>query len=60
MEVAIRGRGPTAPFLSARDRFATEYDIDRFRQLFRSLGEDRSYRPALTDAVREYAAATAG
>jgi hypothetical protein len=29
MQVAVRGRGPAAPFLSARDRFATEYDLDR-------------------------------
>jgi hypothetical protein len=38
---------------------APTVDLDRFRRLFRSLGESRSYRAALTDAVREYAAATA-
>lgn len=29
MELSIRGHGPAAPFLSARDRFETEYDLDR-------------------------------
>ncbi|UPM44061.1 DUF5781 family protein [Halocatena salina] len=29
MEVRVQGGGPTAPFLSARDVFETEYDLDK-------------------------------
>jgi hypothetical protein len=27
MDVRVQGRGPTAPFLAAKDRFETEYDV---------------------------------
>jgi hypothetical protein len=29
MDVRVQGPGPAAPFLSAQDRFETEYDLDR-------------------------------